>query len=164
MTAGVNTFSRYPNPFFIETGSYYGDSIQQALDLGFKKVISFELSPKLAQSCKTRFENDDRVKIIEGDSGKILGDILSLVHEPVTFWLDGHFSGGETARGDEDSPILKELEHIKNWMKEKGLSPTILIDDMRCWGSIKEDLLTALSGFEISYEDGYAPNDILIAK
>jgi len=35
---------------------------------------------------------------------------------------------------------------------------------MRCWVSIKEDLLTALSGFEISYEDGYAPNDILIAK
>lgn len=168
MTASINLFSKYPNEVFIETGSYMGDGIQQALESGFNKIISIELSPKLAKHSKQRFEGNSRVIVLEGDSSKILKKVLDNVNESVTFWLDGHWSYGDTARGDEDSPLLKELEIIKTWIKETGIKPTILVDDLRCWTGVTtftiDDIKKSLVDFDLSYEDGHVPNDVLVAK
>jgi hypothetical protein len=167
MTASPNLFSKYSNPVFVETGSYEGDGIQAALSSGFTKVVSIELAPALAEYCRNLFEGDSRVTLYEGDSSKMLDKILKDINEPVTFWLDGHWSYGETARGDEDSPLLKELELIKAWIKETGIKPTLLIDDMRCWDGVttftREEIISELSGFDLSFEDGHVPNDILVA-
>ena len=46
MPSKVENFKKYPNPVFVETGSLMGDGIQQALEAGFQKVISIELSEK----------------------------------------------------------------------------------------------------------------------
>lgn len=168
MTANSNLFSKHPNPIFIETGSYMGDGIQQALSAGFNKVYSIELSVGYFDHCEKRFEGDKRVALVGGDSGKILGDILKRVKEPVTFWLDGHWSHANTSRGDEDSPLMKELAHINAWREETGLKPTILIDDMRCWNEgtdfTRNDVIAMLTDFDLSFEDGHVPNDILVAK
>jgi hypothetical protein len=57
--------------------------------------------------------------------------VLETIHEPALFWLDGHYSGGDTARGDDDTPIRRELEHIsKHPMRGRHL---IVIDDLRCF-------------------------------
>ena len=54
--------------------------------------------------------------------------------KPALFWLDGHYSGGETARGKKDTPILEELITIFG-AKEEHI---ILIDDARLFGSAKD--------------------------
>lgn len=61
-----------------------------------------------------------------------MADVLELVREErCLFWLDAHYSRGDTARGEEETPILKELELI-------GAHPVrghlLLIDDARCFG------------------------------
>jgi hypothetical protein len=51
------------------------------------------------------------------------------VQEPALFWLDGHYSGGETARGAQGSPIIAELETVFS----RKLDDVVLIDDIRCF-------------------------------
>ena len=156
-------FKKYLNPYFIETGSYKGEGIQAALDAGFEKVISIELSVKYYRICRDKFRDNWRVKLFWGDSIYFLPIILKLIdNKKFTFWLDAHYSGGDTAEGRV--PILKELEIIT---ARKG--DTILIDDMRLYrkgwdGITDKDIEKALVGYDISYEYGVAENDILVAQ
>lgn len=171
MPSNTQIFSKYPNTTFIETGSFVGDGIQQALDAGFQKVISIELSDKYFDICKNRFLNNEKVTLFKGDSYKVLPDILSNINEPATFWLDGHHSCGDTALGDYWAPLIQELETIKNHQIK---THTILIDDMRCWkepndvhGFYEPDIFEKLkeinNDYKFSYEDSPVKNDILAA-
>ena len=172
MPSNLENFKKYPNPVFIETGSFMGDGIQQALDAGFPKVISIELSDKYYSISKDRFSNDPRVSVYKGDSYKVLPDIISQIEERITFWLDGHHSCGDTALGDYWTPLMQELEAIKNHrMKEH----TILIDDMRCWklpnethGFYEPEIIEKLKeinpNYDLNFIDGCSPEDILVAS
>ena len=75
-----------------------------------------------------RFQNNPRVTLIHGDSGVVLEDALKLVDAPATLWLDGHFSNGDTVKGIDYTPILRELECIQS---HNIKSHTIIIDDIR---------------------------------
>ena len=44
------------------------------------------------------------------------------------FWLDGHYSGGVTAKGDKECPILEEVNAI---FKFKNIAHILLVDDAR---------------------------------
>lgn len=171
MPANIKIFKKYLNNTFIETGSYIGDGIQQALNAGFNKVISIELSDKYYKICKNRFSNNPNVQIIQGDSYKIMPDVLKNINESVTFWLDGHHSCGDTALGDYWTPLMQELDVIKNHSTNNH---TILIDDMRCWkqfnpvvGFCEKDILVKLlqinSSYKFAYEDGFEKDDILVS-
>jgi hypothetical protein len=50
---------------------------------------------------------------------------------PALFWLDGHYCGGMTARGDCETPVLAELEQV---MTAWDLGHLIIIDDARDFG------------------------------
>jgi hypothetical protein len=110
MSGSSAVFSKYPNPVFIETGSFTGDGIQAAIDAGFQTIISIELSDHFYNMCKNRFRENPNVHIIKGDSFKVLPDIIKNIDSRITFWLDGHFSGDHTAKGNKISPIIEELE------------------------------------------------------
>lgn len=155
---------------FVETGTFYGDGIQFALNSGYEKVISIELVDKFYEIGKQRFINNNKVEIVKGDSGVILGDIINKYHIPITFWLDGHFSGGDTGLGVKEFPILEELEFIKNHDIKKHV---ILIDDVRCWksysnilnfDSVVDKLLSINKDYSFYFLDGYIKNDILLIK
>lgn len=170
MPADKNLFQKYLNPVFIETGSLVGDGIQNALDTGFKMIYSIELSKALYDICVNRFKDNDNVHLIFGDSSKELSRLLSMIKEPVTFWLDGHYSGGPTAIGDLDSPLMEELEAISNHPIKNH---TLIIDDLRCWTisshgfdtmSIMKKILTINPAYFFIYANGHIENDILIAK
>jgi hypothetical protein len=169
-------FRPFLNSVFIETGSYVGDGIQAALDSGFQKVFSIEIVDRFYQHCLKRFEHDPRVELRRGDSVEILPILLKWnVVEPATFWLDAHYSGGDTAWGSQRIPILKELEIIG---QHEIKTHTILIDDMRAvqhgfegdgWNDITlkqiEEAIWMINPlYRITYEFGVEPNDILIAK
>ena len=115
----------------VETGTYYGDMVE-SMKNHFDYIYSIELSKKLFEKAKQRFEGVLHIELIYGDSGLELGKVIKKLDKPTLFWLDGHYSGGLTARGQKDTPIFEELEHIFN-------TPTgghvILIDDARCFGS-----------------------------
>lgn len=113
----------------IETGTYLGDMVH-AMKKSFSHVISFELDETLAAQAKDRFANDNHIQIIQGDSGKLLGDHIANINEPCLFWLDGHYSGGITAKGALETPIKNELSAILSHPIDGHV---ILIDDARCF-------------------------------
>ena len=167
----TQVFAKYKNNVFIETGSYLGDGIQQALDAGFTRIHSIELSPKYYQHCTRRFAKNKNVTIWFGDSSKLLGSVLNQIQEPVTFWLDGHCSLGNTAKGEMMTPLMRELEIIKNHPIKNH---TIIIDDIRCCNTFYFDFLSLKSivskineinpEYEIIYEDVCEKNDVLVAR
>jgi hypothetical protein len=111
----------------VETGTYLGDMVE-AQKKRFHKIFSIELGLDLFNDAKRRFQNDKNVTIIQGDSGKVLPEILSEINEPAIFWLDGHYSAGITARGEKECPIFEELDAIFNHSKYNHI---LLIDDAR---------------------------------
>lgn len=125
---------KYSLNVFVETGTFTGDTVEY-LKNSFKKVVSIELAKDLANKAKIRFENDDNVAIIEGDSGKVLKGIVEEINEPILFWLDGHYSseffiGDEyfvTAKSDLNTPVEEEIKTILLSRKDH----VILIDDAR---------------------------------
>jgi len=108
-----NTFRPFLNKFYVESGSMTGRSIRLAKESGFEVVFSIELAEQFYKYCTERFAHDESIAVVHGDSGKILYDVIKDLDAPITFFLDGHYSGGKTAKGDECSPILKELNQIK---------------------------------------------------
>jgi hypothetical protein len=140
MPTNTELFKKYPNPIFIETGSLIGQGIQNALDSNFDDVYSIELSDKYFGICSSKFANNPKVHMIKGDSSVMLPQILKTIDKSVTFWLDGHWSMGDTALGSKPSPLIEELEVIK---QHEIKTHTILIDDIRIWSS----------EFKISLED-----------
>jgi hypothetical protein len=116
---------------FIETGSLVGDTIDEMKNV-FSQVHSIELSKHYFNICSERFKNFDNVKLHNGDSSLLLGDVLKEINENVVFFLDGHWSGENTARGDKDCPLLEEIEIICNFFNYNSL---IIIDDFRLFGT-----------------------------
>lgn len=112
-----------------ETGTYMGDMIEAQKRI-FKRLFSIELGQELYENAVKRFQNDKHVSIFQGDSGKVLADIIKLIDKPAIFWLDGHYSAGITAKGDKECPIFEELDAIFNGKK---LDHILLIDDARCF-------------------------------
>jgi len=165
-----NIFEKYKNnDCFFETGTHVGDGVQKALNAGFKNVISIELSEMYYNLCKYKFNNNKFVHLYLGDTEDIMWDLISKIYDPITFWLDGHNSGGNTAWGKHESPLMQELEIIK---KHNIKNHTIIIDDLRCWEKPrydfdKNDIISLVKiinpCYEIVYEDGHIPNDILVA-
>lgn len=126
--------SEFGLKILVETGTYHGDMIQ-ALKADFASIYSIELGHELAEKARARFADDPHVTIIEGDSGTELGRLVPCLEGPALFWLDGHYSAGETARGAKDSPILEELSHI---LSARISGHVIAIDDARCFGVDKD--------------------------
>lgn len=120
----------------IETGTCYGGTID-ALKTNFKKLISIEISHELFQLAVIKFVKYSHIKIYEGDSGNLLPQILKNIDQKCLFWLDGHYSGDNTGKGELNTPIYKELEAIYN----HRVDHTILIDDARLFVG-KEDYPT----------------------
>ena len=65
-----------------------------------------------------------------GDSKIILPELLNQIQEPVTVFLDAHYSGKLTSFGSEETPLLFELEILKN----RPYDDIIIIDDCRLLG------------------------------
>ena len=129
----LQLFKKYKkNNFFVETGTYQGHGIDQALDAGYNNVISIELSEYYYHRARLKYGRYRNVKLVLGDSADVLLPTLLGVHEPMTIWLDGHYSCGKTALGKYWSPLMQELDAIS---QHPICTHTIIIDDMRCWNN-----------------------------
>lgn len=124
----VKYYARKFSPeIFIETGTYQGDMIH-AVKKKFNQIYSIELNEALYRNAKKRFVKNNHISIIYGDSTVQLKIILPNIDKPCLFWLDAHYSGGSTAKGDLETPIMEEMNLILN---HSNLKHIILIDDAR---------------------------------
>jgi hypothetical protein len=125
---------------FIETGSWRGQGIELAIKSGFDFIYSIELGLKFFEYCKYKFKNNPNVEIILGDSTFELPKLLNNnKNTSFTYWLDGHYSGDDTARGLKESPLIEELDSI---LKRNINGETIYIDDMRIYRNFDKELNT----------------------
>ena len=121
---------KYNLKIFIETGTYYGDMVD-AMKHIFDHIYSIELSNELFKRAKKRFKRIKNLDLIHGDSGEELLGIIDKLTQPALFWLDGHFSAGETVKGKKETPIYEELLQILD-APDRG--HIIIVDDARCFG------------------------------
>lgn len=110
----------------VETGTFKGDMVMFNRKT-FERLFTIELDPKLHEEASARFTSDAKVVALQGDSSVVLPDLLRRIDERCLFWLDAHYSGGNTARGTFETPIRIELDHILRHRKDH----VILIDDAR---------------------------------
>lgn len=119
---------------FVETGTQYGDT-PWLFRNRFETIYTIELSPTLARMARKRFKHCSHIKLVEGNSGDKLAELLPMLQSKTLFWLDGHYSAGLTACGATNCPIYGELESIAQLCK---VPCVILIDDARCFGHDKD--------------------------
>jgi len=171
-TLRTEVLLKYSNPVFIETGTLNGDGVRVALSCGFKRIYSIDINPEIVSRNQTQFlDYGERVQIIHGDSFEVLQTLLPTMQEPITFWLDGHWDGGP--EGQYRCPLLHELDVIA---QHPIKTHTLLIDDRRLFGdashqwgrevtedAVREKILAINPQYQIIYEPGHVPNDIIAA-
>ncbi|MEM8732804.1 MAG: hypothetical protein AAGG44_01185 [Planctomycetota bacterium] len=111
---------------FVETGTFQGATTRWAAGV-FAEVHTIELARGLFDEYSPELARIEGVHPHFGDSATKLPEIVSsLGDEPSLFWLDGHWSGGETAGEQAECPIIPELECLTQRPRD-----LILIDDAR---------------------------------
>lgn len=124
---------RYQLSTLVETGTYLGDTLF-AVYPAFNKLYSIELSEHYYNKAKKRFKRFPKINLIHGDSGQELKKLVGQLSAPALFWLDGHYSGGLTAKGEKECPIFEELNAIFS----SSLPHVIVIDDARLFVGAKD--------------------------
>jgi hypothetical protein len=145
----------------VETGTYQGDMVNATKNT-FSKIFSVELNKTLYEQAKKKFAKFAHISIIQGNSSEVLPYILVEITQPCLFWLDAHYSGGVTVKGDIETPIMRELQLIlAHALKEQ----VILIDDARLFvGQNDYPTLEQLRKFVFERLPGYVfevENDII---
>ncbi len=111
---------------FVETGTFQGATTRWAAEV-FDCVHTIELSRNLYDSYHAELDALPGVQAHFGDSATVLPQIVENMDErPGLFWLDGHWSCGETAGEQQECPILAELQTLRSRPQD-----LILIDDAR---------------------------------
>jgi len=115
--------------YFIETGTYKGDTIF-SLESLFDKLYTIEFSEKYYNDTKNKYDGD-KINFILGDSSTIFEHLLSSITEKCIFFLDAHWSGADTGHSKKDCPLEEEITHINNLFSNDAI---IIIDDFRLFG------------------------------
>lgn len=121
-----------PTGIWLETGTNIGNTTAWIAQTFEVKVISLEPQRELFNQATQNLQGLTNVSVRLGTSEDLLENLLTYLEGPVTFWLDGHYSGGNTYLGATETPIRFELEtighHLSRWPRV-----AILIDDFRCF-------------------------------
>jgi hypothetical protein len=119
---------------WIETGTFLGDTTE-FLSFSSSFVHTIEPAPELYAKAKQRFLEFQNVKVHNAISEIIFPQLLPTLSGNVCFWLDGHYSGGNTFAGPNDTPLLVELKCISENL-HRFSNTVILIDDIRLCGKL----------------------------
>jgi len=130
----------------VEGGTYQGGS---ALSLSkiFCTVYTIEKSDIMFELAKKNIGGIENIRQLRGDTREHLPTIVA-ENNNVLFWLDAHWSGGDTYGKKDECPLLDELSIIFNSSMNNFailvddarlfLAPPPLPHDLKNWPSIKE--------------------------
>jgi len=143
---------RFSMDYLIETGTCGGDMLY-ATRKTFKKLYSIELAEIFYKLAKKRLSKYKHISLYHGDSVEVLPKILENIKKPCLFWLDAHYSGGYSAKGNLDTPIMQELRIIFDKSK---FNHVFLIDDAKLFlGKNDYPTLKELKDFIISVRSDF---------
>jgi hypothetical protein len=114
---------------FVETGTYLGGTIF-AMEPYFDRLYTIELQEQFYKSAKAKY-NGHKIQFLLGDSSIVLAGILPTIQMPTVFFLVGHWSSGDTAKGLKDCPLVEELTLINTLLTGPAI---IIVDDCRLFG------------------------------
>ncbi|MGD2095389.1 MAG: hypothetical protein PVH77_10315 [Phycisphaerales bacterium] len=154
----IDYIKRFSPGVFIETGTYKGKMVY-AVQPHINEIYSIELSENHYRKAQQKFSGYPSIHILHGQSGQVLPKILEGIDKPCLFWLDAHYSGGSTAKGDLETPIMQEMQCILD--HPKANEHIVLIDDACCFTG-KNDYPT-LKGLESFIRD-VCPNWVFKVK
>ena len=125
-------FMKYsvPDAPWVETGTCTGETTN-FLRKRFPFVYTIEPGPILYKKAVNRFKGKN-VKVYNDISENSLPLLIPNLSGNINFWLDGHYSWGDTFEGPNHCPIKHELKAIEDNLSSFS-EITILIDDMRCF-------------------------------
>lgn len=127
LVSNIEEYSNFKTLYFVETGTLEGETVSNVLHY-FEKLFTIEINSEFVKRAIQKFKNIEKVNVLEGDSSRIIGPLCRSLDKPTFFWLDGHWSGGDTGRGEKDCPLIEELEQI---MENCVPECIIAIDDVR---------------------------------
>ncbi len=126
----IDYIKRFRPEVFIETGTYKGKMVYAVMPC-VKEIYSIELDQRHFENARQRFAGYPNIHMLQGSSEQVLPGILANISKYCLFWLDAHYSGGSTAKGKVETPIMQEVKCIlKHPMSEQHV---ILIDDAQCF-------------------------------
>lgn len=117
---------RYQLQTLVETGTYYGEMVA-AMKSRFDRIYSIEYDPELARRAAQKFARHSHIQILQGDSQKVLPELLKTLSQSALFWLDAGYYGWAGAQGDKQR-LSMELEAI---LRHPVKGHIILMDDAR---------------------------------
>jgi hypothetical protein len=91
----------------------------------FPEVVTIELASHYHAAAVDRFADEVNVRAVEGDSTALLPTLQD--GTPTFYWLDGHWSTGDTAGAENQCPVLQELAGLDGG----SALDCIAIDDAR---------------------------------
>ena len=116
-------------PTFVETGTYLGRTTFSVEPL-FNCIYTIEIKEKFYKDVKKKYKGN-KIKFHLGDSSVCLNKICEGINTNAIFFLDGHWSAGDTGKGEKDCPLYEELNIIVEKFYNKAI---IIIDDVRLFG------------------------------
>ena len=98
----------------IETGTFRGITAARCAR-SFERIVTIELDEALARDAATYLKRYPNVEVLQGDATHVLPRLLQRqdLGEAVVF-LDAHYSGGVTAKGELIEPAIVELEILSS--------------------------------------------------
>ena len=153
------------NARWVETGTHYGYTTK-LLARKFQIVYTIEPSAELYEASSKTLSRLTNVVQYLGTSEQHFAAILEKLSGNVCFWLDGHYSGGNTYQARTDTPIISELKSIAAIINKLD-NVVILIDDVRCCHTIPAEFPSINHYVNWALEcdlDWTIEHDIFIAK
>ena len=124
------------NAKWIESGTFRGDT-SHYLSKRFPHIYSIEPQVEFYKAALNRFKGQN-VTLFNDLSQNVLPILLPTLRGNLNFWLDGHYSGGDTFKGNKECPIKDELNFIEvSFDNFEKIS--IFIDDVRLFLSSTKD-------------------------
>lgn len=117
---------------FVETGTLHGKTTK-SLSKYFEILHTIEVYKPNYELSKLNLQNFPNIIQYLGDSSHILPEICKNLKKSCIFFLDGHYSAGNTGYQDVHVPLYSELNGIMEFMENNCI---IIIDDARLFEKI----------------------------